>query len=90
MEPDGQRLIAGKMHMLIDQKDRFLTVAKGKFLIYRVERHRFQVVSTAFIKLRAMIGVDLLVFEVQLIGLGLTDVMQQGYNGDGFHLFGRE
>ena len=63
-------------------------MAKGKFLIYRVERHRFQVVSTAFIKLRAMIGVDLLVFEVQLIGLGLTDVMQQGYNGDGFHLFG--
>ena len=61
--------------MLIDQEDRFLPMAERELFLYRVERDRFPAVGAALVKLRAMLGIDLLVPEVLLIELGLATVV---------------
>ena len=47
VEPNGQRLVSGQAHMLIDQEDGFLPMAERELFLYRVERDRLPAVGAA-------------------------------------------
>ena len=85
VKTDCQRLVAGQSHVFIDQEDRFLAVSKREFFIHRVEGDRFPGVGAALVKLSALLRIDLLIFVVYFVKLGLSDVMQQGGNGNRLH-----
>ena len=77
VEADGQRFVPGQAHVLIDQEDGLLPVAERELLLYRIKRDRLPAVGAALIKLRAVLGIDLLVSEVLLIEFGLAHIVKQ-------------
>ena len=63
--------------MLIDQEHGFLPMTERELLLHRVERDRLPAVGAALVKLRTVLGIDLLILEILLVELCFADVMEQ-------------